>query len=89
MTDIVDRLRHCSENCGDEYLHELAGRAASEIERLRAAMATIRAEVLEEAAKAAEGIKTVWIDGYAFHVDGPSKDTIAAAIRALKDKHHD
>lgn len=37
MTDIVERLRHCSENCGDEYLHELAGRAADEIERLRAA----------------------------------------------------
>ena len=26
------------QNCGDEYLHELAGRAASEIERLRAAL---------------------------------------------------
>lgn len=36
MTDIVERLRHCSENCGDEYMHELAGRAAAEIERLRA-----------------------------------------------------
>jgi hypothetical protein len=50
-----------------------------------AAIDLIRAETLEEAAKAAEGIKTVWIDGYAFHVDGPSKDTIAAAIRALKE----
>jgi hypothetical protein len=38
MSDIVERLRHCSENCGDDYLHELAGRAASEIERLRAAL---------------------------------------------------
>jgi len=38
MTDIVERLRHCSDNCGDEYLHELAGRAAAEIERLRAAL---------------------------------------------------
>jgi hypothetical protein len=37
-SDIVDRLRHCSENCGDDYLHELAGRAAAEIERLRAAL---------------------------------------------------
>jgi hypothetical protein len=35
MSDIVERLRHCSENCGDEYLHELAGRAAAEIEQNR------------------------------------------------------
>lgn len=54
-SDIVERLRHCSENCGDDYLHELAGRAAAEIERLRlqeaanklnaAQVATLRAEI--------------------------------------------
>jgi hypothetical protein len=36
MSDIVERLRHCSENCGDEYLHELAGRAADTIAALTA-----------------------------------------------------
>lgn len=40
-TDIVERLRHCSENCGDEYLRELSGRAADEITRLRAALREI------------------------------------------------
>jgi hypothetical protein len=34
MSDIVERLRHCSENCGDEYLHELTGKAADTITRL-------------------------------------------------------
>ena len=33
--DIIERLKHCSDNCGDEYLHELSGRAADEITRLR------------------------------------------------------
>lgn len=36
MSDIVERLRHCADNCGDEYLRELSGRAADEIERLKA-----------------------------------------------------
>lgn len=40
MSDLVERLRHCSENCGDEYLHELAGRAAARIERLEAEIKT-------------------------------------------------
>ena len=39
---------------------------------------------LEEAAKAAESISTVEIDGYDFQVDGPSQYTIVDAIRALK-----
>jgi hypothetical protein len=33
---IVGRLRHCSENCGDEYLRELTGKAADTIDRLTA-----------------------------------------------------
>ena len=41
--------------------------------------------VLEEAAKAAESVTTVEIDGYDFQVDGPSQYTIVDAIRALKD----
>ena len=36
MSDIVERLRHCSENCGDEYLHELTGKSADTISRLTA-----------------------------------------------------
>lgn len=43
MSDLVTRLRRCSENCGDEYLHELTGRAADEIDRLRAALREIAA----------------------------------------------
>jgi len=59
-------------------------RWAEAIREATAAIDLIRAEVLGEAAKAAEGIKTVEIDGYDFQVDGPSQNTIAAAIRALK-----
>jgi hypothetical protein len=33
---IVVRLLHCSENCGDEYLRELTGKAADTITRLTA-----------------------------------------------------
>lgn len=36
MSDIVERLRHCSENYVDEYLHELTGKAADTITRLTA-----------------------------------------------------
>jgi hypothetical protein len=48
MTDIVDRLRHCSENCGDDYLYELAGRAADTIATLRAEVERMR-RALEQA----------------------------------------
>jgi hypothetical protein len=53
MSDIVERLRHCSENCGDEYLHELTGKAADTITRLTAEidllaiLATDREEYLQ------------------------------------------
>ena len=30
-SDLVERLRHCSQNTRDEYLHELTGRAADRI----------------------------------------------------------
>jgi len=38
MSDIsiVVRLLHCSENCGDEYLRELTGKAANTIASLTA-----------------------------------------------------
>jgi hypothetical protein len=49
MSDIVERLRHCSENCGDEYLHELTGKAADTITRLTAENERLTIEV--EAAK--------------------------------------
>lgn len=48
MSDIVDRLRHCSENCGDEYLHELTGKAADTITRLTAEV-RVRQTIVEEA----------------------------------------
>lgn len=40
--DIEARLRHCSENTKDEYLHELAGRSADTIASLRAEVARLR-----------------------------------------------
>lgn len=43
MSDIVERLKHCSDNCGDEYLRELSGRAADEITSLRAEVEKLRA----------------------------------------------
>jgi hypothetical protein len=36
MSDLIERLRHWQENCNDEYMHELAGRAADRIEKLEA-----------------------------------------------------
>jgi len=38
---LIERLRHCSKEADDPYLHELTGRAADEIERLRAALREI------------------------------------------------
>ena len=32
--ELVERLRHCSANTSDEYLHELTGRAAAFLEAL-------------------------------------------------------
>ena len=37
--DLVERLRHCSQNTRDEYLHELTGRAADRITRQDAVIA--------------------------------------------------
>jgi hypothetical protein len=48
MSDIVERLLHCSENCGDEYLHELTGKAADTITRLTAEV-RVRQTIVEEA----------------------------------------
>ena len=45
MSEIVERLRHCSENCGDEYLHELTGKAADTITRLTAEVERLTVEV--------------------------------------------
>jgi hypothetical protein len=33
--DVIERLRHHSQHADDEYYHEVFGRAADEIERLR------------------------------------------------------
>lgn len=45
MASLVERLRHCSANTKDEYLHELAGRAADELDRLTAELARLRAKL--------------------------------------------
>lgn len=52
---------------------------------MTAALEAVVAMVLEEAARAAQRITTVEIDGYDFQVDGPSQHTIVDAIRALKE----
>ena len=54
MSDIVERLRHCSENCGDEYLHELAGKAAARIAQLEAEVKRGNKVLL---------VLTEWLDG--------------------------
>lgn len=58
MGELQERLRHCSANTKDEYLHELAGRAADELDRLTAEVARHRAKLeltpenVEKAARA-------------------------------------
>jgi hypothetical protein len=44
IDNIVVRLLHCSENCGDEYLHELTGKAADTITRLTSEMKRLTGE---------------------------------------------
>lgn len=41
MDDLIKRLKHCSENTLDEYLHELTGRAADRIEAQAAEIARL------------------------------------------------
>jgi hypothetical protein len=41
MSDLVERLRHCSQHTSDEYLHELTGRAANRIEELERQLAAL------------------------------------------------
>ena len=48
MDSLVERLRHCSDNTNDEYLHELTGRAADELTRLTAENARLRETVMDE-----------------------------------------
>ena len=53
MTDkhtLVERLEHCSANTRDEYLHELAGRAATRITALEAREAELVGAVIDCAA---------------------------------------
>jgi len=44
---IVVRLLHCSENCGDEYLRELTGKAADTITRLTAGVEGLKRQIAE------------------------------------------
>ena len=45
--DLLKRLRHCSKNCGDEYLHELTGRSADRIEALTAENERLRVQLAD------------------------------------------
>lgn len=98
MSDIVERLRHCADNCGDEYLRELSGRAADEIERLRAELLErdavwlpekdaeierLRAELRDARANALEEAARV-VGVKLFNNSCTCGFEVAAAIRALK-----
>lgn len=50
-TDLIARLKHCSANTRDEYLHELAGQAAAALEALsqREARLVAALEVCDDA----------------------------------------
>ena len=57
--ELVERLKYCSDNTRDEYLHELAGRAATaittleaEVERLAGAWKLQHKEKMKERAEA-------------------------------------
>lgn len=89
MTDIVERLRWWAGRGEDHFNRDLLGKAADEIERLRALRTQdelrhedrIRQEnlvTLEEAAKVAEKYEEVDYDG--------NTCGLSAAIRALKEK---
>ena len=43
--ELVERLKYCSDNTRDEYLHELAGRAATAITTLEAELEKLRPQV--------------------------------------------
>lgn len=74
MTELIDRLRHCSMNCDDEYIRELCGKSASEIERLRKAMS----DAIREASQPHYGEKYIQIDNY--------DDAILILEKALEGK---
>lgn len=71
--DIEARLRHCSENTKDEYLHEQAGRPDDTIASLRAEVERLR-EALDWALPYAENSTT-------------DDDGLEAARAALGDSH--
>ena len=99
MSDIVERLR---EGCGCNFPETTcmaesecadAFAAADEIERLRAALSTARADALEEAARAVDAKSDEWDTEWrrgrkvSSHLEGMSDGAhdCAAAIRALKE----
>lgn len=53
MSEIVERLRHCSDGTRDEYLHELTGRAAALIEQQASEIAALTAQLAERDARIA------------------------------------
>ena len=91
LTDIVKRLLEGADYAWDT---EAMTAAADEIERLRAALSTARADALEEAAKVADAKADEWDTEWrrgckvSSHLEGKSDsaDAIAAAIRALIQK---
>ena len=82
--ELVERLRHCSQNTSDEYLHELAGRSADAIEQLRARIAEAVLAEREACAKVAEG-ESLSPPGEAFCPFDEACVDIAAAIRRRTD----
>lgn len=93
--ELVKRLEHCSENCGDEYLHELSGKAAALIRDLQQQLKTAREEERERCAKWHDEQARMLTDAFdnsnslassfAYRAV-PFHEQAAAAIRSLEDK---
>jgi len=86
MSDLVKRLREGvfggDTTKTDAFLHSLTHEAATEIEKLRAALKTARRDALEEAAQRAKQIAAVLSNPSA----ADAVDYVTAAIRALGEK---
>ena len=94
-SDLVERLRHCSQNTRDEYLHELTGRAADRISQqdsVIAGLVDLLAKATADIAAALiitdkQDVVAAWCEKY---VDAINKhDAEAAALAKAKESRDD
>lgn len=81
MGELQERLRHCSANTKDEYLHELAGRAADELDRLTTEIERLRAKlelIPENVERVKDGLACAgaWLERWAVHVGNCRGDNL-------------